>query len=36
MAVWHKSIYLTGLARPSTRPGTWVCKATLKGTQPGT
>ncbi|KHG03344.1 hypothetical protein F383_28091 [Gossypium arboreum] len=36
LSVWHKSIYPTGLARPSTRHGTRVYKAILKGTRPST
>ncbi|KHG12938.1 hypothetical protein F383_05793 [Gossypium arboreum] len=32
LAVLHKSVYLIGLARPSTWPGTRACVATLKGT----
>ncbi|KAA3466573.1 integrase [Gossypium australe] len=35
LVVWHKSVYPTGLARPSTRPGTRVCEAILKGTRAG-
>ncbi|KHG19861.1 hypothetical protein F383_24708 [Gossypium arboreum] len=33
LAVLHKSVYPTGLARPSTWSGTSACVATLKGTQ---
>ncbi|KHG05377.1 hypothetical protein F383_30341 [Gossypium arboreum] len=33
LAMWHKSVYPTGLARPSTRPDTWTCVAISKGTR---
>ncbi|KHG14321.1 Serine/threonine-protein kinase MRCK gamma [Gossypium arboreum] len=31
--MWHKSVYPTGLARPSTRPGTRACEAISKGSR---
>ncbi|KHG21875.1 hypothetical protein F383_27593 [Gossypium arboreum] len=36
LAMWYKSVYPTGLARPRTRPGTRACMAIFRAHGPGT